>query len=204
MSNREEELADLKRPRNWILREEMSLIQAKKYKDSMRAEENVNIVKKVIENWIEKGQIAELQIINKFPILVSNMNKEEVKKEIMKKCGKRDKYHYLWVSFRDDGMIVTVGRTSFLEKAGYGDLFEKFDFFGVGTQRLLLKSLISSKEKLKELEQLNVDMNKFTSYALILPVKSNDRKVVNTLEKKLGEYLISKKNPIFNYYSHNW
>ncbi|WP_086314417.1 hypothetical protein A5821_001984 [Enterococcus sp. 7F3_DIV0205] len=203
MNNREEYLKEFTRPRQWSLRDEMAAIQVSKYQDNMTAEKHVNQVKKSIQEWITREKLYQLKIADNLPILVSDVNKEEVKKEIMEWSGDREKYHYLWVSFRDNGMIVTIGRTSFSKKSGYGDLFDKFDVFGTGTQKLILKFLIDSEDSSKEMERLNAKMNTFTTYALIIPVKSDDSKMVNNLEKQLGEYLI-KRYPVFNYYSHNW
>lgn len=203
MNDREEDLKEYKRPRKWELRDEMAKIQVSKHKQCVAAEDHVNQVKKSLQEWIMNENLNILQLADNIPIRLSDMDKGKVKKEIMKRCGKKDKYSYLWVSFRDNGMIVTIGRTSFSEKNGYGDLFDKFDVFGTGAQKLILNFLMESKNKTKELEQLNIEMNSFTTYALIIPVQIEETKIVNNLESQLGEYLI-KRYPVFNYYSHNW
>ncbi|MBM7689087.1 hypothetical protein BCR24_09350 [Enterococcus ureilyticus] len=203
MNDREKILKEFTRPRNWSIRDEIAKIQVLKYKENLTAENHVQQVKRSIQEWIIKEKPNKLMIADNLPILVSDMNKEEVKKEIMKRSGEKEKYHYLWVSFRDNGMIVTIGRTSFSKKSGYGDLFDPFDIFGTGTQKLIVTFLIDSEEAKKEMERINAKMNSFTTYALIIPVNSDESKIVNNLERQLGEYLI-KRYPVFNYYSHNW
>lgn len=200
-----EELKKFKRPREWKSRADMAEIQVHKYSEAHSvAEEQVNRVKRSVKEWVSEEGAAMLQLADNLPIRVSDMDKDSVKKELMKRCGEKEKYHYLWVSFRDDGMIVTIGRTSFYEKGGYGDLFDPFDIYGTGTQKLILSFLMESNPKTKELlKRLNTEMNTFTTYALLLPVRKEDTKIVNDFERRLGEYL-TERYPVFNYYSHNW
>lgn len=130
-----------------------------------------------------------------------------------------ESYHYVWVGL-SKGNVVVVGKTSFSKKArsNFGDLFNKYNIFGGITQEILMKVIICENEdidlddvesvknleKIKQLEQLNKELNKFFTHAIIIPVdvgsvsKKEAIGICSEVEKGIGEYLIKKKVKILN------
>jgi len=128
-------------------------------------------------------------------------------------------YYYVWIGL-SKGNVVVVGRASFSKNArsNFGDLFNKYNIFGGITQEILMKVIIYENEninlkdvesvnkldKIKQLEQLNKELNNFFTHAIIIPVDVgavNDQEAIHicsNVEKELGECLIKEKIKILN------
>lgn len=128
-------------------------------------------------------------------------------------------YYYIWIGL-SEGNVVVVGRTSFSKNArsNFGDLFNKYNIFGGITQEILMKVIIYENEdinlndvasvnkldKIKQLEQLNEELNNFFTHAIIIPVDVgavNNKEAIHicsNVEKELGECLIKEKIKILN------
>lgn len=83
--------------------------------------------------------------------------------------------HYLWVTFRADGMVVTVGKTNMKT----GDLLKYEDLYssGTGDTRIILQQLLSPEDK-KVLDDLSIRKLRYTQSALVMgiTVKLNEKK----------------------------
>lgn len=139
--------------------------------------------------------------------------------------------HYLWVTFRKDGMVVTVGKTNM----GNGDLLKYKDVYNSGTGDTLIKlqQLLTPADK-KVLDELSIRMHRYVEFAFVIGINltvkdekdgttylvkisdtesvsvkldcENNEKLnsfVKKLETQLGEFLIHNKIHILNRYSHN-
>ena len=139
--------------------------------------------------------------------------------------------HFLWVTFKNDGMVVTVGKTNMKNNdlLKYNDVYNS----GTGDTRIKLQQLLTPAD-MKVLDELNIRMHRYSEFALVLGVNLtvNDEKdgtiyqvkssatksvsiqltsenneklnaFVKKLETQLGEFLIHNKIHILNRYSHN-
>ncbi|EUJ34101.1 hypothetical protein [Brochothrix campestris] len=108
---------------------------------------------------------------------------------------------YLWVTFREDGMVIAVGETSMKS----GDLlkYSGLHHSSIGDIRIILHQLMENEEK-KLLDKLLKNLYSYAAYALVIAIKSipPSNTTVKKLETELGEYLINNGINILNRYSH--
>ncbi|ODJ70815.1 hypothetical protein [Brochothrix thermosphacta] len=78
--------------------------------------------------------------------------------------------HYLWVTFRADGMVVTVGKTNMSNRdlLKYEDLYSS----GTGDTRIILQQLLSPEDK-KVLDDLSIRKLRYTQSALVMGLTVN-------------------------------
>lgn len=78
--------------------------------------------------------------------------------------------HYLWVTFRADGMVVTVGKTNMKtsDLLIYEDLYNS----GTGDTRIILQQLESLDDK-KVLDDLSIRKHRYTQSALVMVINVN-------------------------------
>lgn len=178
--------------------------QHKQYvgKSSKYKEDNQQTVKTKITDWIEGSGLGDivsqpveinLSELNELVIerdikqdkvdAVSNTKKEvsEIENDIWEdafnKAGEINDptKHYLWVTFRADGMVVTVGKTNMKT----GDLLKYEDLYssGTGDTRIILQQLLSPEDK-KVLDDLSIRKLRYTQSALVMgiTVKLNEKK----------------------------
>lgn len=132
--------------------------------------------------------------------------------------------HYLWMTFREDGMLVTVGKTNMSN----GDLLKYGSVFDLktGDSRIILEQLLTSFER-DILNEISKKMYNYNQFALVLAVKTdgitdgknydvfcskeNTNKIdytgntdsfVKRLESNLGEFLLENEINILNRNSH--
>lgn len=173
--------------------------QHKQYvgKSSKYKEDNQQTVKTKITDWIEGSGLGDivsqpveinLSELNELVIerdiqqdkvdAVSNTKKEvsEIENDIWEdafnKAGEINDptKHYLWVTFRADGMVVTVGKTNMKT----GDLLKYEDLYssGTGDTRIILQQLLSPEDK-KVLDDLSIRKLRYTQSALVMGITVN-------------------------------
>ncbi|MBO0444248.1 hypothetical protein [Vagococcus fluvialis] len=141
-----------------------------------------------------------------------------------KEINMSEKY-YLWATFRDDGMVITVGKTNMKN----GDLLKYEDIYsaGTGNTRIILQQLLTPRDR-ELFDSINKKLYSYSEMAIIVGIKSepspkktffvydgsksNDVKEIrynNTLnrfvlnlESCLGDYLLSQGINILNDGSH--
>jgi hypothetical protein len=93
----------------------------------------------------------------------------------------KPKYYYIFIAFDRNGMVVVVGMTSFPKVAplGYGDLFNKYNFLGNGSDGLL--SFVFAAQDNKDKENDYEYTKKILEYYCCEGPKE-------LLERELGEY----------------
>lgn len=113
---------------------------------------------------------------------------------------------YIYVVQRNDGMVTVVGCSSFEFEEGKndggesGDLFKQLNLSGLaGTENIILRNHYGNA-----IDDLLLNYYK---KAWIIPIpKTTNKELYDSkskqLEKELGEYIIKKKFPILNYFSH--
>lgn len=233
MTNREKELR--KRKKNnvtWEEREEMAYIQESNFKEQ-QLESNLEKIKKYIFDFLEISKTDDIKL-KKYQI-ESKIESQEVQVKFVKNKieqvdltkntsdieGKKyrrsitDKIkdtenfsgniHYVWLAFREDGMLMNIGRTT----TKNNDLFYKFNSLGKGNQNIILRTTYGT-DVFKEYENT---LNNYLKQALIVPIYPSDisgesnifmGKIASRIESELGEYLIGENIPIFNFYSHKY
>ncbi|WP_225416727.1 hypothetical protein [Levilactobacillus brevis] len=121
-----EELAERRRPALEI-RKEMAGLQDKKYRESRKSlATSKEQVQCLLGQWLEAADqhLAGEPIpvdLHKYSGLdqsgygdnSTNRFIDGVHQQIIQAVGDRDTHKYLWVTQRQDGMVVTVGQTSF-------------------------------------------------------------------------------------------
>ena len=178
--------------------------QHKQYveKSSKYKEDNQQTVKTKITDWIEGSGLGDI-VSQPVEINLSELNELVIERDIKqdkvdavsntkKKVSKiendiwEDAFnkageindptkHYLWVTFRADGMVVTVGKTNMKT----GDLLKYEDLYssGTGDTRIILQQLLSPEDK-KVLDDLSIRKLRYTQSALVMgiTVKLNEKK----------------------------
>lgn len=184
------------------LRGKMSLIQEKKYL-AYKSNFTLEDIEILISDWIRSKQ--EFSKVKK-PIKVEMKNllldKQQMeryvynkKHELFNLLGEIDSFNYLYVTHRDDGMVVTVGKSS-VTNYSIGDMFFQLNTNSLsGTENIILRNRYGN-EIFKEYDLF---LKHYLNIAWIVPVESG---VVKKLERSLGDKLIDEGVPILNYYSH--
>ncbi|MFW2885194.1 hypothetical protein ACN50C_12405 [Levilactobacillus brevis] len=219
------ELADRRRPALEI-REEMAGLQDKKYRESQKSlATSKEQVQCLLSQWSEA---ADQHLVGE-PIPVdlhkysgldqsgygensTNRFIDGVHQQIIQAVDDRDTYKYLWVTQRQDGMVVTVGQTSFKKVLHKGkestsnsdDLFKQLKRPS-GAASMVVWHYPSDQTD----AEINEYLRTYLKWAWIIPVNldkatdgATDRQKISRLETKLGDYLIRKNVPILNFYSH--
>ncbi|MCT3566797.1 hypothetical protein EFR94_05300 [Levilactobacillus brevis] len=220
-----EELAERRRPALEI-RKEMAGLQDKKYRESRKS---LATSKEQVQCLLGQWSEAADQHLAGEPIPVdlhkysgldqsgygdnsTNRFIDGVHQQIIQAVGDRDTHKYLWVTQRQDGMVVTVGQTSFKKVLHKGkestsnrdDLFKQLKRPS-GTASMVLWHYPSDQTD----AEINEYLRTYLKWAWIIPVNldratdgATDRQKISRLETKLGDYLIRKNVPILNFYSH--
>lgn len=173
--------------------------QHKQYveKSSKYKEDNQQTVKTKITDWIEGSGLGDI-VSQPVEINLSELNELVIERDIKqdkvdavsntkKKVSKiendiwEDAFnkageindptkHYLWVTFRADGMVVTVGKTNMKK----GDLLIYEDLYssGTGDTRIILQQLLSPEDK-KVLDDLSIRKLRYTQSALVMGINVN-------------------------------
>ncbi|MCA9766394.1 MAG: hypothetical protein KC455_08245 [Carnobacterium sp.] len=142
----------------------------------------------------KKATIVEIDFKN---IFYNNNNLDNYIESINKKINENsdETIQYVYVVFRNDGMVVVVGQTSTLKNS---DLFKLLDTRGLtGSANIILR-----KEFGNELfEKFDHLLTNYYSKAWVF-ADPNNIKNIKECESNLGEYLKEKGVPILNNYSH--
>ncbi|MBO0431806.1 hypothetical protein [Enterococcus sp. DIV0660C] len=185
------------------LRGKMSLIQEKKYVAN-KSNFTLEHVKKLIANWINsRSEFTEIKQPIAFDMKKLWLNKSERElafrdkgQEIIDSLSEVRPYEYLYVTHREDGMVVTVGKSSSDGIFLGGDLFYQLNTNRLsGTENIILRAQYGN-ERLAKYDEL---LRNYLVWAWIVPVESGKAK---KLERLLGDELINQEVPILNYYSH--
>ncbi|MFL2095274.1 hypothetical protein [Marinilactibacillus psychrotolerans] len=136
--------------------------------------------------------------------------------------GKYESLDYIWGTLRNDGMLISIGKTS----KGNDDLFKLLgrgrksnkksesllDYFPTATEKIILSTTLNPyqieeyTDVLKDFELMLEEVNKilrgYIRYAFAIPLDPKDNLSAELEEQKLGEYLEKEGIPILNYYSH--
>lgn len=150
--------------------------------------------------------------------------RELLQKEIWNAYGveKYENLEYIWGTLRNDGMLISIGKTS----KGNDDLFKLLgrgrksnkksesllDYFPTTTEKIILSTTLNANQidkydkVLKDFEQMLEEVNEilrgYIRYAFAIPLDPEKKLNAKLEEQKLGEYLVKKGIPILNYYSH--
>lgn len=150
--------------------------------------------------------------------------RELLQKEIWDAYGveKYESLDYIWGTLRNDGMLVSIGKTS----KGNDDLFKLLgrgrinnkksesllDYFPTATEKIILSTALNPyqieeyTDVLKDFELMLEEVNKilrgYIKYAFAIPLDPKENLNAELEEQKLGEYLEKEGIPILNYYSH--
>lgn len=219
MNNRYDYLKNIKSP-TMSERGEMAGLQEQlycKYKPNCLRDYLENM-KKYLVSWISQ-ETSFLSLNEKSPIFVdlndfSNRYRycqedgnniirnihEKIKLQDNVKGENIKTHSYLWVSQRKDGMVVTVGKSSFNEKNDKlnDDLFLRLSV-STGTANIILRSKFND-----QIDSFNDYLVDYLSCGWIIPVPVDSEKEIGLLESELGDYLIQKEIPILNFYSHHY
>lgn len=189
------------------VRGKMAILQEKKYLDN-ESKFTLEKIKALISDWIiSRKEFTKLKEPIKFDMKKLLLDREEIKvymqakeKEIYKTFkaeGTLDTYSYLFVTHRDDGMVVTVGKSSRTE-VSFGDLFYELNTNRLsGTENIILRTQFGN-EIFKKYDK---SLKNYLDTAWVIPVESENAK---ELERLLGNELIDAEVPILNYYSHRY
>lgn len=161
------------------------------------AEKAVGNVIKLIKEWIKVYRLGEI-VSNPVKINLSELNELVIERDIKqdkvdavantkKEVSKIEEYiwkevfneageindrtkNYLWITFRADGMVITVGKTNMKT----GDLLRYEDLYssGTGDTRVILQQLLSDDDK-KVLDDLSIRKHRYTQSALVMGIKVN-------------------------------
>ncbi|WP_367377495.1 hypothetical protein [Enterococcus gilvus] len=186
-----------------------ALAQERKFKN-LSLINPINQLKNVIADWMESR--SEITVSEPIPVDLKtfySMNSAKqngyiikIKKDIaeaLEVFESEKKYQYLWVSYRSDGMVITVGKTShtgFDNSKSYGDLFKKLSVTLTTTEDIILATEFRSDL----INELNNKLSHYLLGAWIIPLTNQANSL--ELEQDLGDSLIAKDIPILNYYSH--
>ncbi|MDT2600952.1 hypothetical protein P7D85_14290 [Enterococcus hulanensis] len=138
-----------------------------------------------------------------------------------------DKVEYLWLTTKEDGMPIVVGRT----QTNRNDLFKLLgrggrknikyqgilDLMSTTTEKIILANSVEDleldrdsqilRDYEKTIAKINRLLREYSKYAFIIPLTSKYPKYANGnftsdgFEQSLGDYLY-KKSSILNYHSH--
>lgn len=233
MTDREKELKEIKKSNvTWEEREEMAYIQESKFKEE-QLKSNVEKIKNYIFDYLEisktddtnlkkykietklESQEVQVKFLKNQIVTVdltqntSDIDGRRYRKSITDKIKDAENFsgniHYVWLAFREDGMLMNIGRTT----TKNNDLFYKFNSLGKGNQNIILRTMYSAS-LFKEYDNI---LNNYLKQALIIPIYLTEvngenskllGKIASEIEFELGEYLIDKNIPIFNFYSHKY
>lgn len=244
---------------NWDVRYQEADEQNRRYsqKSIQEKEMNQEEVAKQIGKWIEDSKLDDIvskpmtiefeelnslvikrELENGDKVVRGNVQRKvkEIESQIWmgafdKKGEIRDNTkHYIWVTFRSDGMVVTVGKTNMKT----GDLLKYEGIYGsnTGNTKIVTRQLVTSSER-DRFDELNRKIYQYTQSALVMGINLtlNDKKegeiyqvknkasnsipiilesesnsklsyFAQKLETQLGEYLLDNKISILNRYSH--
>lgn len=185
-------------------RGKMALIQQKMYLKQKLNSEKCK-VESVISNWIverEEFSIQEKPI--KFDMRIFQSSEEEINNylegkdiEITKIIESSSTYEYIYVTQRDDGMVITVGKSTGTANSR-GDLFYSLNTNRLsGTENIILRTEYGN-ETFKKYDNELKDYIVTAWMVIIESGKARD------LERFLGDQLIKKEIPVLNYYSHRY
>lgn len=204
------------------VRGEMAILQDKLFtqisnkKPKESPESYVERIKELISKWIKQHEnsingIEPVQVdLKKFysdvhaDRIENNRERNESEKFIKKILKKVDEqngeiYQYLWISHRKDGMVVTVGKTTRKQD----DLFGKLQM-SEGTEDIILRVELGNEI----ISCFNEQLAEYLKWGWVIPIKNKidgeDGETVRSLEKSLGDYLITNDVPILNFYSHRF
>lgn len=204
----EAELVKMKKPRMWQDRYDMADIQIEKFgKQEKKSKETIISELITLLSPINEANQSEMKkkLGKVFNITSSELEGMRFNLDQIDNFEENDKLFYIWVGLSKDGMVVVVGKTSFqIEDKLHGDLFFDFNIWGSGTQRILLKQFAKNKKYESLLVELEDELNRYITDAIVIPVNVDNQAEVAIIERKIGEQLIDAKYPLVNYYSHNW
>ena len=190
-----------------------SIIENKQYIEKQK-ENNQDYVIKLVNEWIKKSGIEEFSssafmidlrplnqlLTQKYSNSVQSDTQKEVKRletEIWKygfhyvdvtssKDVNKSEKHYIWVTFREDGMVVTVGKTNMRN----GDLLKYEDLYsaGTGNTRIILQQLLTTEDR-KRFDEINEKLYNYSQSALIIGINYDpiNRKKYDIYVDELGK-----------------
>lgn len=152
---------------------------------------NNNIKTKIIEVDM-KRIIATNKNLNEYI--------EEVINSMINMIGiEYESAEYVYVVHRNDGMVVVVGKSSFVKNGDKieegGDLFRELNTSRlVGTEKIILRTLYGN--------DIDSILANYYKTAWVIPISPELSEDAAHFEKDLGNYLLEKGIPILNCYSH--